>query len=183
VTAIPERLAPLAQQALPPVPKPVAVADAPAAQVPAPLPATQAVQSDPAPAVAPISPTSAAAALIREPTPSQPAVAAMAPPSDGSRIVLRASADAWMQVKDRSGTVLLNRILRAGETWPVPRQDNLMFTTGNAGGTEIIVDGVTTPSLGGAGAVRRDLPLDPDVLKNGKVATAAPALAAVHGRQ
>jgi cytoskeleton protein RodZ len=51
-----------------------------------------------------------------------------------------------------------------------------MLTTGNAGGTEILVDGTTTAGLGGNGAVRRDLPLDPDQIKDGKlaVATAAP---------
>ncbi len=178
VTAIPERLAPLAQQALPPV-KPVAVAEAPMAAVPHPAAEAQAVQADPAPPVASISPTSAAAALIRDPAPAQPA----APAADESRILLRASADAWLQVKDRSGTILLNRVLKAGETWPVPPQDNLVLTTGNAGGTEIVIDGVTAPSLGGAGAVRRDLPLDPDALKAGKVPTSAPALAAVRGRQ
>jgi len=65
--------------------------------------------------------------------------------------------------------VLLNRIMHAGETWPVPAQPNLLLTTGNAGGTELLVDGATTPSLGGSGAVRRDLPLDPDLIKAGKL--------------
>ena len=60
-----------------------------------------------------------------------------APPPDASRIVLRASADAWVLVKDHSGTVLLNRMLKAGETWPVPPGTDLLLTTGNAGGTEI----------------------------------------------
>jgi hypothetical protein len=31
---------------------------------------------------------------------------------------------------------------------------------------------VTSPSLGGNGAVRRDLPLDPDLIKDGKLAAA-----------
>ena len=47
-----------------------------------------------------------------------------------------------------------------------------MLTTGNAGGTDLVVDGVTSPSLGGNGAVRRDLPLDPDLIKDGKLAAA-----------
>jgi hypothetical protein len=33
---------------------------------------------------------------------------------------LRANADSWLLVKDRAGAVLLNRVLKAGETWPVP---------------------------------------------------------------
>ena len=80
-----------------------------------------------------------------------------------SRIVLSATADAWMQVRDRAGQVLLNRILHTGETWPVPPQPNLLLTTGNAGGTESWWMGWRSPSLGGSGAVRRDLPLDPDL--------------------
>ena len=45
-----------------------------------------------------------------------------------------------------------------------------MLTTGNAGGTAVVVDGVATPVPGGTGAVRRDLPLDPDLIKAGKLA-------------
>ncbi len=66
--------------------------------------------------------------------------------------------------------VLLSRILHAGETWPVPARPNLLLTTGNAGGTDLLVDGAATPSLGGSGTVRRDLPLDPDLIRDGKLA-------------
>ena len=94
---------------------------------------------------------------------------------DQPRIVLRASADAWVQVRDRAGPVLLNRILHPGETWEVPAE------------AEPVADHRATPaaptcwwtawpaaSLGGSGAVRRDLPLDPDLIKDGKLATASP---------
>jgi len=56
----------------------------------------------------------------------------------------------------------------------VPVRSNLLLTTGNAGGTELLVDGVSAPSLGGSGVVRRDLPLDPDLIKDGKLATVQP---------
>jgi cytoskeleton protein RodZ len=128
-----------------------------------------------APPVPAISPTQAAAA---------PAPATFTPPStDQARIVLRASADAWVQVRDRSGTILLNRILHAGDAWDVPPKPNLLLTTGNAGGTDLMVDGTLTPSLGGNGAVRRDVPLDPDLLKDGKVAASSPAMAAKSSTQ
>ena len=55
---------------------------------------------------------------------------------------------------------------RAGRCRPRP---DLLLTTGNAGGTELVVDGVAAPALGGSGAVRRDLPLDPDAIKDGKL--------------
>jgi cytoskeleton protein RodZ len=86
--------------------------------------------------------------------------------------VLRANADAWIQVRDRAGPILLNRTLHPGETWEVPVRPNLLLTTGNAGGTDLLVDGVAAPSLGASGAVRRDLPLDPDLIKDGKLPVA-----------
>ena len=45
-----------------------------------------------------------------------------------------------------AGQVLLNRVLRTGETWPVPAKPSLLLSTGNAGGTELVVDGVVAPS-------------------------------------
>jgi len=101
---------------------------------------------------------------------------------DGTRIVLRARAEAWIQVRDRQGQVLLNRVLRQGETWPVPPKLSLLLTTGNAGGTELLVDGASTVALGADGAVRRDMALDADAIRDGKLGTppaaAAPRLVA-----
>jgi cytoskeleton protein RodZ len=147
---VPTRLASLAQQA----PRTETSAPAPVtAPKPVAPPPVQQAEAAPAPA---ISPSSAAAAV--PPT-----------PPDQPRIVLRASADAWLQVRDRSGQVLLSRTLHAGETWDVPPKSSLLLTTGNAGGTDLLVDGVGTGPLGGNGAVRRDLPLDPDQIKDGKL--------------
>ena len=50
-----------------------------------------------------------------------------------------------------------------------------MLTTGNAGGTEFVVDGVAAAPLGENGAVRRDLPLDADMIKDGKLPAAGAA--------
>jgi cytoskeleton protein RodZ len=167
VTAVPERLAPLAEQALPrQLPAAPDVAQRIATANPPP-PVT-----DPAPPVAAFSPTSAAAAQL---PPGSAGDAPAAPAADIPRIVLHASADAWLLVKDRSGTVLLNRVLKTGETWPVPPRADLLMTTGNAGGTDVVLDGAPIPALGGSGAVRRDLPLDPDQIKDGKLAATAMA--------
>ena len=147
-------------------------------------PATSGMLADPAPPVMAISPSSAAAAQLPS-RPSDvsavaslapvPAVIAPPPPApDATRVTLRANADAWVMVKDRNGAVLLNRTMKTGDTWPVPSRTDLLLTTGNAGGTDILVDGATTPSLGGAGTVRRDMLLDPDQIKDGKLAGAVP---------
>jgi cytoskeleton protein RodZ len=170
-TVVPARLAPLAEQALPPrAAPPSAVADRVT------VPTDPTVSSVPAP-----SPTAAVAApvpLVAVTDPS--ALPAAAPPAvpatgsaeaaDPSRIVVRASADAWLMVRERGGAILLNRTLKSGEAWPVPARPNLVMTTGNAGGTELVVDGVAAASLGKNGAVRRELPLDPDLIKDGKLA-------------
>ena len=163
-TQVPLRLAPLAEQAVQrPAARPTHGRRAGAGR-------TATVQQAEAPPVPAISPSSAAAAAV-VPLPIPPAPGGQ---SDQSRILLRASADAWVQVRDRAGPVLLSRILHPGETWEVPAKPNLLLTTGNAGGTDLVVDGVATPSLGGNGVVRRDLPLDPDLIKDGRLATANP---------
>ena len=165
VQPIPPRLMPLAEAPAPLRP----VSEPPAAVAPS-VAAVEAL-----PVMPSISPSSAAAAM---PLPVAPAaVQAAAPAADGTRIVLRARADAWMQVRDRQGNVVLNRVLRGGETWPVPAKGQFLLTTGNAGGTDILLDGVVSSPLGGDGAVRRDLALEIDLLRDGKLAlpVAAPA--------
>jgi cytoskeleton protein RodZ len=182
VSAVPERLASLAEQA---VPAPSEAADATPAAAPRIVlgePGAPDTSAYPAPPVMAISPTSAAAAQLPPRPAPGPVDSMLTPPaaeataevgrpdvgrSDVGRILLRAAADSWLMVKDRAGTVLLNRVLKAGETWPVPARGDLMLTTGNAGGTEILVDGVNTAGLGGNGAVRRDLPLDAEQIKAG----------------
>lgn len=184
VPAVPERLAPLADQAIR-TPPPTATPPAPAPAVPAaapPAPAPNAPHGPsgtaevppPAPALPSVPPSSAAAMVMPLPAPEP------APPPSDSRLVLRAKADSWMQVKEKGGPVLLNRVLKSGESWPVPNGGAYLLTTGNAGGTEILVDGTAAPSIGGLGAVKRDLPLDADTIKDGKLpaqvqASAAPA--------
>ena len=169
---IPERLSPLAAQALPPA---------------APSEASQGFAS--------LSPGSAAAAPISllpgqisvppsllvpvtAVAPPPPAVAPPPPPPapapSAGRVMLRATADAWVEVRDKSGTVLLNKVLRQGDTWPVPPTPGLLLTTGKAAATEILLDGVAIGNLGGTSSVRHDLPLDYDLLKAGKVTVAAP---------
>jgi cytoskeleton protein RodZ len=92
---------------------------------------------------------------------------------EAGRVLLRARADTWIQVRERgSGSVLFNRVLRPGETYRVPDRPDLLMTTGNAGGLEVVVEGDALPSLGGPGVVRRDLPLEPGALRQAVAALA-----------
>ena len=99
------------------------------------------------------------AAMPSEPAEAE-AVADMADASPhGGQMLLRFTADSWVQVRQKQGPVLVSRVMRPGETWPVPPDGPLLLTTGNAGGTEIVVDGVAQPPLGLSGAVKRDIPI------------------------
>lgn len=192
VTSIPERLAPLAEQALPsPAVSAVMSPTAGDHGGEAVQPPQAAAAVDPAPAMIATSSISASAAplpvsaVIPPATtvvPAEPVPVAVPgamhgamPAEPEARIVVRATADAWLLVKDHSGAILLNRVLKAGETWPVPARSGLALTTGNAGGTELLVDGASAGALGTPGAVRRDLSLDPDAIKDGKIATVSTA--------
>jgi Flp pilus assembly protein TadD len=88
----------------------------------------------------------------------------------GDSIVLRATANSWVHVRDRHGRELLNRLMHAGDTWSVPpdaEPAQLLLTTGNAGGIDIMIDGQLAPSLGKSGAARHRVPLDPVALREG----------------
>jgi cytoskeleton protein RodZ len=187
VAPVPARLAPLAEAPAPPsvqAPTPPAQSPAPPAQSPTPTqlatttppvtavsqPPDRAALAAPTPPDQTVSPNSAAAA-----TPAPPPAVAGGSSDQQAALVVRASADSWIQVRDHTGQVLFSRILHAGESWPVPPGSGLVMTTGNAGGTELILDGAATPPLGASGAVRRDLPLDADAIKSGRLAPIAAA--------
>jgi cytoskeleton protein RodZ len=79
-----------------------------------------------------------------------------------ARIVLRATADSWIQVKEDQN-VLQTRILKPGEVYRVPDRPGITMRTGNAGGLAITVDGKPIPALGPEGRTRT-VQLDPDRL-------------------
>lgn len=120
------------------------------------------------PAAAPTPTETAKPAPVAEaPKPAEPAAApasAAADPS-GARILLKAStADCWIQVREMDGQLLLSRLLRKGDAYPVPNRPGLMLMVGNAGALEITVDGKAIPALGAPGQVRRDIKLEPEKL-------------------
>jgi hypothetical protein len=75
-------------------------------------------------------------------------------------LVIGVRADSWIRVRDSHGTVYFARILKGGETWTVPPMSGLQLTTGNAGATFLVVDGVRGAPLGSEGAVRSAIALD-----------------------
>lgn len=85
-----------------------------------------------------------------------------------ARIVLTAISDSWVEVREMgTDTWVWGKLLRAGETYPVPDRPDLKLKTGNAGGLTITVDGASVPPVGASGEVVRNVLLDPDRLKSG----------------
>jgi cytoskeleton protein RodZ len=69
-------------------------------------------------------------------------------------------------------------VLHAGESWPVPDEPGLLLTAGNAGGTEIAVNGKPGAPLGAAGSVLHGYALTPPAAKPASPTPSTPAPAA-----
>jgi cytoskeleton protein RodZ len=86
-----------------------------------------------------------------------------------ARIVIRATSESWIKIRDANQTVLLEGFLKAGETYRVPDRPGVSMRTGNAGVLEITVDGKPVPPIGPVGKVRNVL-LEPQALISGPAA-------------
>ena len=194
VTPVPARLATLAEQALPGPDGRIPVPAMPALAAPRPdengmfeprhaaaeNPLLAAEDTTPAPIVEAakpsqilsVAPNTAVAMPVERVQPQARETALpMSQPdqvtADGVRVTLRFTGETWVQIKERGGPVLISKIMKTGDTFPVPSRPNLVLTTGNAGRVEVLVDGTLAPAIGGAGSVRKDVPLDADQLKAG----------------
>ena len=92
-------------------------------------------------------------------------------PDGGSRVVIRAAEDSWVEVRDGEGELLLTRVLREGDRYHVPNRAGLTLVTGNAGALKFSVDGDEVADIGRPGTVRRNVRLDPQALKDGTAHT------------
>jgi cytoskeleton protein RodZ len=95
-----------------------------------------------------------------------PAAAAGGVAASPVGIDIRALADCWIQVRSADNEIVFSRVLKAGETYHVPRP-GLFLRTGNAGALAIAVDGKPAPAIGRIGTRRRDVALDPQALLAG----------------
>jgi cytoskeleton protein RodZ len=187
VTEVPDVLLPPAVESTPPSAAEVAPPNRPADSAeasPSPFPspgsergraagspdavAPTSTVSPPALQTATLTASAAAATVLAEPTPApqgdEPhAYGAVDGPA---RVVIRATADSWVQIRDTGQSTLFTRVLKAGESYRVADRPGLSLRTGNAGGLEITVDGQPAPSLGPNGAVR-NVPLEPQSLISG----------------
>ena len=79
---------------------------------------------------------------------------------------MKAIEDVWLEIRDGNGKPVFSRVLKTSEEYWVPAdEDGYAMTTGNAGGLQMIVDGVPMSPMGKTGEVRRNIALNPAALK------------------
>ncbi len=82
------------------------------------------------------------------------------------RVLIEVTQRSWVEIRDRNDKVILSRVLEPGNSYYVPAdREGLTLATGNAGGLVISVDGEELPAFGRPGDVRRNIPLDAEILK------------------
>jgi cytoskeleton protein RodZ len=155
-------------KAVPPSPAPAPAQAQPQAQSPPPQPDASSAAA-PRFAVPPAANSEApgkVAAIAGMPPPIAPAPSP-AVAVDGSRVSIKAVSDCWIQVRGSDDAIVFAKVLKAGETYKVPAKPGLVLRTGNAGALQVLVDGKPAPSIGGIGAMRRNVALDPAELAAG----------------
>jgi cytoskeleton protein RodZ len=118
----------------------------------------------PATSLAPAAPTTkAAAAVPAVPVSGAQVYGAM---NRNARVILRARADARVTVKGPDGQYLLNRDLKAGDSYQVPDVTGATLATNNAGALEVDLDGITLGRAGPQQEVLGRVSLDPQSLSD-----------------
>lgn len=130
------------------------------AVTPAPAPAAETASNMPESQV-PAAAQPAAPDQVAAVPPAAPAAPAEEEPG---RVVLRATAISWVELRDSGGKRIFSRLLKMGETYNVPAKTGITLATGNAGALDILVDGQVISPIGPPGAVRRDVLLEPEAL-------------------
>ncbi|MCB1530774.1 MAG: DUF4115 domain-containing protein [Rhodospirillales bacterium] len=85
-------------------------------------------------------------------------------PYPDNRVVLEVQEDSWIQIRQKDGGTLLQRVLKKGDVYLVPNEEGLLLTTGNAGGFVVKIDGKETLRFGKSAQVRRKISLNPEDL-------------------
>jgi len=159
VEPVPSRIAPKPVMAAhPPPPK---TAAAPPAELPAPPAQTLTPPADQAaPAATPPAAADNTAAAAPEPPPlPQGTVYGMM--NADPRVVLQVLEPTRVLVQGQDGTVFINRMLKAGDSYRVPNYTGLTLSTPNGGAVQLILDGQAMGVAGRRSKVTEALSLDP----------------------
>ena len=80
------------------------------------------------------------------------------------RVVLRARGDTRVTVRTADGSFLLNRDLKAGDSYQVPDMAGVTMATSNAGAVEVDLDGIALGRVGSQSQLLGRVSLDPQSL-------------------
>ena len=81
-----------------------------------------------------------------------------------TEIIIEAIANSWVEVTRADGTSVTSRLMRLGDTYLIPTNEDLFLTTGNAGGLNIRMGKDDPFTLGSWGEALRELPLNKAVI-------------------
>jgi cytoskeleton protein RodZ len=104
-----------------------------------------------------------AAPVVAGPAPTARAV--NAPATTGGPVVLTATSDVWLRIYDQTGTRLLEKQMKQGESYTVPATaNNPMILTGRPDALAVTVAGRTVPPLGPPEKTIADVPISASAL-------------------
>ena len=83
-----------------------------------------------------------------------------------TEMVLRASATSWVEISRPDGSIVSAWLMRQGDEYTIPGDQDIYLTAGNAGGLEIELIGDEPKRLGEWGETISELPLDPTLLNS-----------------
>ena len=87
------------------------------------------------------------------------------PQNTDARVIVRALSSSWVQISSKSRDYVWTRTMQNKEMLLVPERDDLELWTSDAGGVEVLLDGVVLPPLGPPGQVLRGVSLNPEMLE------------------
>ena len=64
------------------------------------------------------------------------------------KIVLMAREDTWVKISESSGEVVIEKVMKSGDTYFLPERNNLIISAGNADAIEVFIDGDEHSFLG-----------------------------------
>jgi cytoskeleton protein RodZ len=103
--------------------------------------------------------------LQQTPFPASPILEAEEPleePDSSQTVFLKTTEEAWIEVIDEKGNIIISRLFRPGDSYEFKTPQNLILRTGNVGGTHLSSGQRILTLVGKSGEVKGDIPLNPE---------------------
>lgn len=108
---------------------------------------------------------------LEPPLPEQPIAEVLNAPTNSPKpvlppshetVILKVSEQAWIEVRDKEGNIIVSRLFKPAESYEFKEPENLLLKTGNAKGTKLVYGNKTLSFETNSGAVKSNIPLDPE---------------------